>query len=353
MKFDPFGTSGPTIEAEGLDHPAPSEDTHTELSISGSSPMRPCSIRSSCGLPRPMSEVVAIGSVRAELGEGPCWDERAQVLRFVDIVGRRVYRYDPGSAATTWVDVAQEVGAVVVCRDGGLLVALRDGIARLDEDTAAVELIAPIDADRPSMRMNDAKCDTRGRLWAGTMAFDATPRAGALYRFDGRGAPAKVMVGVTISNGLDWSADDRAMYYVDSMEGVDVFKFDAGSGRLADRRRLVSVEPELGIPDGMTVDAEGFLWVAIWGGSCVRRYSPDGELNRVLPMPVSQVTSVAFGGVDYSELFVTTARVGLTTAQLEDEPLAGALFVCRPGVRGRPANRFGAQEAVEAPLTKP
>jgi sugar lactone lactonase YvrE len=281
-----------------------------------------------------------ISAVRADLGEGPTWDASTGTLRFVDITGRRVYRYDPIRKATASIELPQEVGAVVPRRGGGLIAAVRDGIALVEERPVRFEVVAEVEADNPGNRMNDAKCDSRGRLWAGTMALAETPGAGCLYRYDVDGTVTKMVENVTISNGLGWSADDRTMYYVDSSEGIDAFDFDVESGQIGNRRRLASLDPELGEPDGMTVDSAGYLWVAIWGGSCVHRYAPSGELEREIRMPVSQVTSVAFGGPDLEDLYITSARTGLTTEQLEREPLAGACFVCRPGVKGNHAHPF-------------
>ena len=281
-----------------------------------------------------------IDGTRADLGEGPNWDPVDNVLRFVDITKRLVYRHDPSTGTTTSTVVPQEVGAVVPRRGGGLVAAVRDGIATVDEASGAFSMLATVEGDNPGSRMNDAKCDSRGRLWAGTMASDAAPNAGSLYRYGPDGDLVRVLEGVTISNGLGWSPDDRTMYYVDSMAGIDAFEFDAPTGAVRLRQHLVSTEPEVGLPDGITIDADGCIWVAIWGGGVVRRYTPSGELERELPLPVSRVTSVAFGGENYTDLYVTTARVGLSHEQLAQEPLAGSCFVCTPGVKGVPSHLF-------------
>ena len=281
-----------------------------------------------------------IDATRADLGEGPNWDPVQNVLRFVDITRRVIYRHDPSTGTTTSIEVPQEVGAVVPRRAGGLVAAVHDGIATVDEGTGAFSLLATVEGDNPGNRMNDAKCDSRGRLWAGTMSPDAAPNAGSLYRYGPDGDLARVLEGVTISNGLGWSPDDRTMYYVDSVVGIDTFEFEAATGAVRQRQRLVTIESEVGLPDGITVDADGYIWVAIWGGGVVRRYSPSGELERELRLPVSQVTSVAFGGEDYGDLYITTASVGLSQEQLAQEPLAGSCFVCTPGVNGVASNVF-------------
>ena len=277
----------------------------------------------------------------AEVGESPSWDARAGVLRFVDVHPGIVYRYDPADGSLTSCAAGQEVGAVRP-RGRRHRRALRDGIGVLDEATGELELVAPIERDTPGSRMNDAKCDPVGRLWAGTMAFDFTDGAGSLYRIDPDLGYARVVEGATISNGLGWSPEGDRMYYVDTMAGgVDVFDFDLDVGEVSNRRRLVSFQPEDGIPDGLAVDAEGHVWVVLFGGGCVRRYAPDGTLADRIDLPVSQPTCVAFGGDDLGDLYITTGTYQLTAEQLAAQPLAGATLVCRPGVTGTPVHGFG------------
>jgi sugar lactone lactonase YvrE len=189
--------------------------------------------------------------------------------------------------------------------------------------------------------MNDGNCDSAGRFWAGTMGLNEEPGAGALYRLDPDLNVTKVLDAVTISNGIDWSLDDSLMYYVDSDTFcVDVFDFDPDAGAISNRRAFVSVSAADGLPDGLTVDSEGYVWVAFWGGSCVRRYAPDGSLDLVVSLPTRHVTSCAFGGAGLDELYITSATEGLTEADLAQEPHAGALFRCKPGVVGRPEHVF-------------
>jgi len=279
--------------------------------------------------------------VHAEVGESPSWDARAGVLRFIDVHPGIVYRYDPADGSLTSCEIGQEVGAVIVREAGGIVVAARDGIGVVDESTGALELIAPIERDRPGSRMNDAKCDPAGRLWAGTMAFDFTAGAGSLYRILPDHSFTRMVDDTTISNGLGWSPDGDRMYYIDTMAGgVDAFDFDLATGELANRRRFASFEEGEGIPDGLAVDAEGHVWVVLFGGGCVRRYAPDGLLVDRLELPVSQPTCVAFGGDDLGDLYITTGTYQLTAEQLAEQPLAGATFVCRPGVTGTPVHAF-------------
>ncbi len=280
---------------------------------------------------------------RAELGEGPRWDPEAKRLLWVDIMRGRVHSFRPGAQACRNVSVGQPVGAVALTGNGTLVLAVRDGFARLELDSERVTMIAAVEADRPDQRMNDGACDVAGRFWAGTMALDERPRAGALYRLDPDGSVHTMVEGVTISNGLDWSLDATRMYYVDSpTRRIDVFTFDVETGAISDRRPFAEIPPTAGVPDGLTVDAEGFVWLALWGGGAVRRYAPDGSLERTLRLPVSHPTSCAFGGPMLNELYVTTARIALSKAERARQPHAGGVFRCRPGVTGRPANVFRA-----------
>jgi sugar lactone lactonase YvrE len=280
--------------------------------------------------------------VHAEIGESPSWDARAGLLRFVDAHRGVLYRYDPADGSVASCEVGQEIGAIVVREAGGIVAALRDGIGVVDEDTGEIEIIAPIEIDLPGSRMNDAKCDPAGRLWAGTMAFDLTAGAGSLYRISPDHGFAKVVEGVTVSNGLGWSPEGDRMYYVDTMTGrLDVFDYDLARGEVANRRPLAVFEEPDGIPDGLAVDAEGHVWIALFGGGCVRRYASDGTLVDRLELPVSQPTSVAFGGDDLGDLYITTGTYQFAEHQLADQPLAGATLVCRPGVVGAPVHAFG------------
>jgi sugar lactone lactonase YvrE len=183
--------------------------------------------------------------------------------------------------------------------------------------------------------MNDGACDPEGRFWAGSMAYDATPGAGSLFRVDRDGTLTTVLEGVTVSNGLAWDPDGRSLYYIDSATGgVDRFTYDRATGDVAGRRRMIEVPRELGEPDGMTVDADGCLWIALWNGGQVRRYDPGGRLLESVEVPVARPTSCAFGGRALDRLFVTTSRFGLDPGALSEQPLAGALLVVDPGVRG-------------------
>jgi sugar lactone lactonase YvrE len=255
----------------------------------------------------------------AELGEGPTWDATAGRLLWIDILGSRLHTYDPATGRRTVRRTEQHIGAVKPRAGGGLVLNLRDGVGLLDPDGSFGWLHhEPV----PGRRGNDAAVAPDGALWAGTMRYDEAPGGGTLSRVTGDGSVGVVLDDVAVSNGTGWSPDGRLMYYIDSpTRRVDVF--DHADGRISGRRTLVEIEEDAGFPDGLTVDAEGCVWVALWQGSAVRRYTPGGELDRVIELPVPLVTACAFGGAGLSDLYITTARVGLT----EPPALAGSLFV--------------------------
>ena len=286
-------------------------------------------------------DVQVAANVATDIGEGPTWDAQTNSLVFVDSTPGRIYRYRPAVDTLSSFCVGQAVGAAIPRRSGGLVAAMRDGIALIDEAGASFSIIAPIEADMPHHRMNDAKCDSRGRLWAGTMSEHYTKGAGSLYRIDPDYRVTRVVPGISISNGIAWSPDDKRMYYVDSgARSVDVFDFDIDAGLPTNRSRLITLDRSGPLPDGVTVDADGHLWLAIFRGGAVRRYTPSGEHVGTISLPVSQVASCAFGGPDLADLYITSVRFTMSAQQLENEPLSGALFRCRPGVRGLPAHSF-------------
>lgn len=268
----------------------------------------------------------------AELGEGPLWDARSGRLAWVDILGRRVHLTDTRTGDTESIEVPLDVGAIAPRAAGGFVAALRDGFWVVGDGPA--RRIATIPEARPGLRFNDGKCDPAGRFWAGTMAYDETDGVASLYRLDPDGTVVRTLDGVTVSNGLAWSDDGATMYYIDSpTRRIDAFSYAPATGEIAERRTVVEIAAGAGTPDGLTIDANGGLWVALWGGSAVHRYL-DGRLDRVISLPVSRPTSCAFGGPGLDELYVTSAWKGLSAADRQAEPLAGALFRLRPGVRG-------------------
>jgi sugar lactone lactonase YvrE len=286
-----------------------------------------------------------LDDARATIGEGPVWDDRSRRLLWVDIPAGLVHRFDPTTGESSSLKVGQPVGAVGLGADGGLVAAVRDGFAFFAPGSATMTRLMPVERSLTGNRMNDGKCDSRGRFWAGTMAVDHTPEAGTLYRLErtnGDDAVTAIFSGITVANGLDWSPDNRLMYYIDSpTQRIDVFDFDEESGALINRRAFVEIPVADGMPDGMTVDAEGHLWVALFRGAKVRRYRPDAGIDLEVNLPVTLVTSCAFGGPGHESLYITTARHRLTPAEAAEQTMAGGVFVCRPGPAGRLPFRFG------------
>lgn len=256
----------------------------------------------------------------AALGEGPTWDTAAQRLIWVDILGSRVHTYDPGSGRRTVMVTEQHVGAAKPRAGGGLVLNLRDGVGLRDTDGG----FRWLHRDQvPGRRANDAAVAPDGSLWAGAMRYDEAPGGGTLSHLTPGGTVRTVLDDVTVSNGIGWSPDGRLMYYIDSPTRlVDVFDVDEGQ-RISHRRPLAAIEEGAGFPDGLTVDADGCVWVALWDGGAVRRYTPDGTLDRVIPLPAPRPTACTFGGPDLTDLYITTATTGLPTPP----PLSGSVLV--------------------------
>jgi sugar lactone lactonase YvrE len=278
---------------------------------------------------------VAVGP-GARLGEGPTWDSARELLIWVDILGSRVHTFDPSAGARTVMATEQHVGAAKPRAGGGLVVNLRDGIGLYDPDGAFRWLRHEA---VPGRRGNDAAVAPDGALWAGSMAYDELPGGGELVRVTGDGTAVTVLPEVTVSNGTGWSPDGRLMYYNDTpTRRIDVFNSDAAEpGAPAYRGPLAEIEEGGGYPDGLAVDADGCVWVAMWDGAAVRRYTPEGTLDRTVALPVPRPTACAFGGPGLRDLYVTTAAVGVDRSRF---PLAGAVLVLRGVGQGTPQAAF-------------
>ena len=286
---------------------------------------------------------------RCVLGEAPYYEERAGRFGWVDILSRDLLWRSPERPDDVGsTGLPQHVGAAVPRANGGLVLCLADGVVLADPDgalhvlddyaTADAAAGRPRAADAPAVRSNDARADPAGRLWVGTVAYDESPGAATLYRLEpGMPTPVPVLPGVTISNGLGWSATGEQMYYIDSpTQRVDVYRYDPATGEPGERRTFAEIDKADGTPDGLCVDAQGGVWVALHGGGAVRRYRPDGTLDRQVDVPTRRVTSCAFGGPEYDLLLITTAAQGN-----ESDEGAGRTYVHRPGdVTGRPVDRF-------------
>ncbi len=264
------------------------------------------------------------------LGEAPAWCPKEQVVYWVDIEGRTILRMDPRSGDQQVFPQDYEFGCLVKRADGGFIAGTNAGLVHLDADLKSPEIFATPETGFPNNRFNDGKCDRRGRFWVGSTDMNEKEPNGALYRVNGSGDVSRMLPGVIVSNGLGWSPDNSVMYFTDSGYGVIyAFDFDLDTGDLDNRREFARVPPADGMPDGLAVDAEGFVWGAHWGGWRITRYDPDGRIDRIIDMPVPQVTSVAFGGDRLDRMFVTTARLGLSGDQLKEAPLSGGLAQVR------------------------
>lgn len=270
-------------------------------------------------------------------GEGAYWDAETGRLLLVDMLAGAVVAVDPGGR--TERHEFGGVAAVIRRRvDDGFVLAIEHGFQLLDDDLNPIG--APIVAvDDPAIRMNEGGCDPQGRLYVGTMAYDLTPDAGTLYRLDADHGVTPVLGGITISNGLQWDADGVAVSFNDTPTGrVDRMDFDAATGTFANRRPFISIPDDVGMPDGMAIDADGGIWVALWGGHAVHRYDRDGALTAVVEVPVRDVTCCTFGGPDGTTLFISTSRDGWGDARAE--PDAGSVFAAEVGVRGATQYRY-------------
>ena len=282
---------------------------------------------------------VAIDS-HDQLGEGPFWDDRLETLLRVDIARGLVHGWSPETGPAWSRQLDGEVSAAIPRAHGrGWLVAV--GHRLVIDDGERSDVLAGVEQDRPENRFNDCACDPQGRLWAGTMSKTRAPGAAALYRLTPGAEPEPVVGGTTISNGLGWSPAGDRMYFIDSStQRIDVFDFDGGAGAISNRRTFAEIDPADGLPDGLTVDAEGGVWVCLFGGGALRRYDQRGTLDAVVALPVTNPTSPAFGGPLLRTLYVTSARQRLSEQQLAAEPLAGAVLALEPGIAGLPGNRF-------------
>lgn len=316
------------------------------------------------------SEPRVVLTARARLGEGPVWDQDSGCLYWVDIYNHRVHQFNPETGSDRYIDVGETVGAIALVHPSPfsdathatqasgsetLILALRHGLAYLDVTTETLTPITTVEPDQPLNRFNDGKCDAAGRFWFGSMSNQ--DEGGSLYKYQIandqhsndqeeqflQGDVTLMERGLTISNGLGWSPDNRTFYLTDSpLQKIFAYEFDLATGTLSNRRLLIDLTQESYFPDGLTVDADGCLWVAMWDGWCVTRFDPTGQEIGRLKLPVQRPTSCTFGGADLSQLYITTASVGLSESEIQASFLSGDLFCVETTVKGLPSYAFSA-----------
>lgn len=281
---------------------------------------------------------------RAVLGEGAIWDHMKQVLYWIDIEGKKLFCYHPEIKSNKTYHLPQRIGTVVPCQGDKLLLALEDGLyyySLVDEKLSAC--IQRIEHDLPENRCNDGKCDANGKFWIGTMPLTADKPTGSLYNFSLKNGLNRVMDKLTVSNGMGWNSSGNEMYYIDSAkQAVQIFRYNLAKGVITEQTDQIAIPPDMGIPDGMTVDSENNIWVALWNGNAVICCNPNTlTIEKVVHVQAKHVTSCAFGGKDLATLFITTASIGLSSDELSRFPDSGKLIsIENIGAKGTPANFF-------------
>lgn len=283
-----------------------------------------------------MPVVEALTNAKSVLAESPLWCEQENALYWVDIKDPRIFRYGfEDSAIRVWT-MPSEIGSICNARSGTLVAALRTGVMLFEPQTGRFSAVAHPESARPGYRLNESKIDPLGRLWVGSVEDPGFTAQGYLYCIDSAHNVVVKKRHIAMPNSLGWSPDARTMYFSDSLtRRIMAYDFDAASGEIANPRTFAEVPEREGFPDGLAVDVEGFVWNAQIDGWRIKRYDPDGHIERILPVPVRRPTSLAFGGKDYSILFITTAAFRLAPKELAAQPLAGCVLIHSPGVRGR------------------
>ena len=270
-----------------------------------------------------------------ELGEGPFWDSKRSRLHWVDIIGKKIISQNLDGSNIHALEVDGNPGCVVLSDDGTMVAGVDNQISSFDGGGNLLKVLADT-KEGSGLRFNDGKCDPTGRFWVGSMDRKEKNKLGSLYSWNSIEGLVNREQGVTVSNGMGWSPDNSLFYYIDSpTREVSVYDFDLSTGSINNKRRFISFTEEDGYPDGMTIDNDGRLWIAFWGGSKIMCVNPDSKaIEEVVNFPVSKVSSCAFGGEKMDRLFITSAKVQVNE---EDEPMAGKTFVVSPGVKGQPS----------------
>ncbi len=288
-----------------------------------------------------MSSVEVALDAEITCGECPVWVAEEQAVYFTDIPGNSMNRFIPATSDHQAWDMPEELCSFALREQGGFVAGMRSGFAFLGLESGTVDYVVRPEADKPDNRLNDGRCDRQGRFWTGSMHEPRTAFDGVLYRLETDQSCTAMAGDVMVSNGLAWSPDNKIMYWSDSRNStVFAFDFDAETGDVENRRIFFETTVEQGRPDGAAVDADGFYWSACFMGGRVLRIAPDGTLDREILLPVRDVTMPCFGGDDLGTLYITTSNEALNDAERADNPLAGAIFVADPGVKGLPEPRY-------------
>ena len=305
-------------------------------------------LNSSLQVNAPLKNLELVGTISSTLGEGPVWDARQGLIYWIDILNGHLHSYQPESKIQKTIQLEQMIGSYALGSNGKIIAALKEGIYWVDKETGEKEFINQPEIKLPKNRFNDGKCDPAGRFWAGTMSVSEDKEAGSVYVFEknkntSRIDSKKVISNVTISNGMAWSKDGGTFYYIDTPTSeIVAYDYNIDTGQISNKRVIIYIPHTEGYPDGMTIDTEGMLWVAHWGGWKVSRWNPHNGLQLYsISFPAAKITSCTFGGKHLSDLYITTAKVGLSNQELVEQPLAGSLFVLpNCGFQGFYADEF-------------
>ncbi|WP_442265893.1 SMP-30/gluconolactonase/LRE family protein [Tenacibaculum sp. ZS6-P6] len=281
--------------------------------------------------------------IDAKLGEGAIWNHISKELYWIDIEGKKLHIYNPSSKQNSSIEMPCRIGTVVPSEDKNkAIVALEDGIYVVNTRTKELSLLSDVESDITENRFNDGKCDPNGNLWVGSMHLAQNKPNANLYKINEKGESDKMLDGITISNGIVWSKDKSTMYYIDTPKGtIRAFDYDKKTSEISNERVVVTVDPKDGFPDGMAIDDQDMLWVGMWNGNAVAKYNPKtGTLEKKIKVPAHNVTSCAFGGDNFDELYITTASVDMTDDEKKQFPLAGSVFKIKLKEKGVKSNFF-------------
>jgi sugar lactone lactonase YvrE len=285
---------------------------------------------------------VAVNHINT-LGEGPVWDTKHKCIIWIDINEAQICRFFPITSKLLTFKLDSIIGSLVIRDKGGYVIACQNGISILDIDAGKITPLVNPEAHLPTNRFNDGKCDPLGRFWVGTMSTIGLSKAGSLYKIEKDHSVITMLDGVSCSNGLAWSKNHKIFYFIDTpTKTVVSFDFDLNKGTISNKKLVYTFSAEDGVPDGMTIDTEGMLWVALWNGWKVVRINPlTNKIIAQVDLPVARVTSCTFGGAGLNDLYITTAKIGLNDEELKKQPLAGSLFVVKNiGFKGFEAHKY-------------